>query len=129
MIATENNNELVTTIGVFNIRWGVEFFFFWTFQWTHYGEYKISMSSFESSLIKCRPHVSVCYTRQLNSQITERFSVLLNEIKILPLNPLVTDPLYLVCMANFFILTKEGIIENFSYELRAYESVYDRSHS
>ena len=45
------------------------------------------------------------------------------------INPLVTDPLYLVCMTKFSILKNEGIIENISYERRAYESVYDRSQS
>ena len=45
------------------------------------------------------------------------------------INPLVTDPLYLVCMAKIPILKKEGIIENISYEHLAYESVDDRSHS
>ena len=44
-------------------------------------------------------------------------------------NPLVTDPLYLVCMAKISILKKEGIIEKISYERRAYESVDNRSHS
>ena len=44
------------------------------------------------------------------------------------LNPLVTDPLYLVCMAKILTL-KKGIIEKISYERHAYESVDDRSHS
>ena len=42
---------------------------------------------------------------------------------------LVTDSLYLVCMAKISILKKEVIIEKISYERRAYESVDDRSHS
>ena len=42
------------------------------------------------------------------------------------LNPLVTGPLYLVCMAKILIL-KKGIIEKISYEHHAYESVDDRS--
>ena len=45
------------------------------------------------------------------------------------INPLVTDPLYLVCMAKISISKKEGIIEKISYERRAYESVDGRSHS
>ena len=45
------------------------------------------------------------------------------------INPLVTDPLYLVCMAKISILKKEGIIEKNTYERRAYESVDERSHS
>ena len=45
------------------------------------------------------------------------------------LNPLVTDPLYLVCMAKISILKKEGIIEKISYERRTYESVDEKSHS
>ena len=45
------------------------------------------------------------------------------------INPLVTDPLYLVCMAKISILKNEGIIEKISYERRADESVDDRSHS
>ena len=44
-------------------------------------------------------------------------------------NPLVANPLYLVCMAKISILKKEGIIEKISYGSRAYESVDDRSHS
>ena len=44
-------------------------------------------------------------------------------------NPLVTDPLYLVCMSKISILKKEEIIEKISYERRAYQSVDDRSHS
>ena len=39
-------------------------------------------------------------------------------------NPLVTDPLYLVYKAKILILKKEGIIEKISYE-----SVDNRSHS
>ena len=42
-------------------------------------------------------------------------------------NPLVTNPLYLVCMAKISILKKEGIIEKFLYERRAYESVDNKS--
>ena len=38
-----------------------------------------------------------------------------------------TDPLYLECMEKFSIKKKEEIIENISYERRAYESVDDRS--
>ena len=38
-----------------------------------------------------------------------------------------TDPLYLECMVKISILEKEEIIENISYERRAYESVDDRS--
>ena len=45
------------------------------------------------------------------------------------INPLVAYPQYLVCMAKISILKKEGIIENISYERRAYDSVDDRSHS
>ena len=45
------------------------------------------------------------------------------------INPLLADPLYLVCMAKILILKKEGIIEKISYERRACESVDDRSHS
>ena len=44
-------------------------------------------------------------------------------------NPLVTHPLYLVCMAKILILKENGIIEKIYYERRAYESVDDRSHS
>ena len=39
------------------------------------------------------------------------------------INLLVTDPLYLVCMAKISILKIEGIIEKISYDRRAYESV------
>ena len=35
-------------------------------------------------------------------------------------NPLMADPLYLVCMAKISILKKEGIIKKISYEHRAY---------
>ena len=45
------------------------------------------------------------------------------------INPLGTNPLYLVCMAKILIKKKEGIIEKISYDCRAYESVDDRSHS
>ena len=45
------------------------------------------------------------------------------------INPLVTDPLYLVCMTKIFILKKKGSTKKNSYECRAYESVDDRSHS
>ena len=45
--------------------------------------------------------------------------------KYLVLNPLVTDPLYLVYMAKISILEKEGIIEKISYERRDYDSVDD----
>ena len=45
------------------------------------------------------------------------------------INPLVTDPLYLACMAKISILKEVGIIEKISYERRAYESVDDRSPS
>ena len=38
-----------------------------------------------------------------------------------------TDPLYLVDMAQISNLRKEGTIEKISYERRAYESVDDRS--
>ena len=41
----------------------------------------------------------------------------------------VTDPLYLESMAKILIKKKEGIIENISYDRRAYESVDDNSHS
>ena len=40
-----------------------------------------------------------------------------------------TGPLYLVSMAKILFKKKEGIIEEISYECRAYESVDDRSHS
>ena len=43
---------------------------------------------------------------------------------LINVNPLVTDPLYLVCMAKNSIIKKEGIVEKISYE-----SVNDRSHS
>ena len=42
------------------------------------------------------------------------------------LNPLVADPLYLVCMAKNSIFKKEGIIEKNSYERCTFESVDDR---
>ena len=42
------------------------------------------------------------------------------------INPLVTDPLYLVYMTKTSISKKDGIIEKISYERRAYESVDDR---
>ena len=43
-------------------------------------------------------------------------------------NPLVTDPLYLVCTyGKNFDFKKEEIIEKISYDLRAYESADDRS--
>ena len=45
------------------------------------------------------------------------------------INPLVTDSIYLVCMAKISVLKKEVIIEKISYERRAYESVDDRRHS
>ena len=45
------------------------------------------------------------------------------------LNPLVSDPQYLVCMAKISVLKEEGIIEKNFDERRAYESVDDRSHS
>ena len=40
-------------------------------------------------------------------------------MQVTMINTLVTDPLYLVCMANISILKKEGIIEKISYECRA----------
>ena len=48
------------------------------------------------------------------------------------INPLVTDPLYILSMygKNFDLKKEEeGIIEKISYERRAYESVDDTSHS
>ena len=45
------------------------------------------------------------------------------------INPLVTDPLYIVYMAKISILKKKGSSKKNSYERRAYESVDDRSHS
>ena len=50
-------------------------------------------------------------------------------INVTNINPLVTDPLYLLtCMAKISILRKEGIIEKISYERLAYESVDNRRH-
>ena len=45
------------------------------------------------------------------------------------INPLVTDPLYLACMAKISIFRIKGIIEKFLFEHRTYESVDDESHS
>ena len=42
-------------------------------------------------------------------------------------NPLVTDLVYLVCMAKNFDLKKRRYHQKISYERRAYESVDDRS--
>ena len=44
-------------------------------------------------------------------------------------NPLVTDPLYLVCMAKISIEKNKGSLKKIPNERRAYESVDDRSHS
>ena len=60
-------------------------------------------------------------------------SLIINTLDIFNLffliNPLVTDQLYLGCMAKNSIFKKERIIEKISYERRAYESVDDRNHS
>ena len=50
-------------------------------------------------------------------------------LRVLYINPLVTDPQYLVCMAKISILKEEEIIEKNFYERRAYESVDDRNYS
>ena len=44
------------------------------------------------------------------------FKLRIFSLKTIQINPLVTDQLYLACMAKFLILNKEGIIENISYE-------------
>ena len=46
----------------------------------------------------------------------------------MPINPLMTDPLYLVYIAKISIKIK-GIIEKISYERQSYESVDNRSQS
>ena len=50
----------------------------------------------------------------------------LSFLQVTAINPLVPDPLYILCMTKISILKKEGIIEKNSYERRAYESVDDR---